>query len=87
MLIQTHFVAKVVNSFEKEFEDKKNNSKFKYYNLGVMTEDGLSTLKCNKDVHEALASQLVQPMQTCEFVAVFDPDKRDFRVVALAAKK
>ena len=87
MLIQTQFVAKVVNSFEKEFEDKKNNNKFKYYNLGILTDDGLATLKCNKDVHEAMTGQLVRPMQTCDCVAVFDPDKRDFRVVALAVKK
>lgn len=87
MLIQTKFNAKVVNSFEKEFEDKKTGNKGKYYQLGIMTEEGLATLKCSKDVHEAIVSQLVTPMQNCEFVAVFDPDKKDFRVVSFSARK
>ena len=82
MLIQTIFNAKLVTSFEKEFEN--NGQKVKYYSLAVMTDDGVGTLKCNKDVHEAISSGKVVPMQPYACTAVFDPDKRDFRVVLVS---
>lgn len=81
MLIQTRFKAKVLNSFEKEFSNKNSGQSGKYYQLGVMTEDGLATLKCSKDVHAVVSAGGVVPMSECDFLAVFDPDKKDFRVV------
>lgn len=84
MLIQTFFTAKPVCSFEKEFDNK--GEKVKYYSLAVMTSDGVANLKCNKDVHEAVTSGKIVPMQPYTCSAVFDPDKRDFRVVIIADK-
>lgn len=84
MLIQTSFNAKPVVSFEKEFDN--NGQKVKYYNLAVMTDEGVTTLKCNKDVHESLVSGKIVPMRPYLFSAVFDPDKRDFRVVLVGDK-
>lgn len=82
MVIQTKFKASVVNSFAKEFEDKQGK-KIEYYNLGVMTVDGVDTVKCNKDVFDMISSKKIQPMTTCEMLALYDCSRNDFRVVAL----
>ena len=81
MFIQTKFKASVVNTFEKEFESK--GQKVQYYNLGIMTEDGVDTLKCNKDVFEMVSSGKIPPMSKCEMLALYDNSRADFRVVAM----
>ena len=84
MTVQMTFRAQVLNTFEKEYEI--DGSKVKGYNIGLMNEEGAFTMKCNKDVHEALASQLVKPMDKCNCTVLYDPNSKrnDSRVVALA---
>lgn len=82
MVIQTRFKACVVNSFLKEFEDKQGK-KVEYYNLGVMTADGVDTLKCNKDVYDLVSSKRIPAMSACEILALYDCARNDFRVVSM----
>ena len=92
MLVQMKFDAKVITSFEKSFKDEKTGKDVPYYNVSVMTDDGVASLKCNKDVHEAIKSQLVKPMQMCKCIAVVDvisskAVNKEFRVVGLSVEK
>lgn len=91
MLVQMKFDAKVITSFEKSFKDEKTGKDVPYYNVSIMTDDGVASLKCNKDVHEACKSALIKPMQMCQCLAVIDvissrAVNKEFRVVGLAAK-
>lgn len=91
MLVQMNFDAKVITSFEKSFKDS-NGKEVPYYNVSIMTDDGVASLKCNKDVHEAVKSQLVKPMQFCKVLAVVDvvsskAVNKEFRVVGLSVEK
>ena len=91
MLVQMNFDAKVIASFEKSFKDNSGKD-IPYYNVSVMTDDGVASLKCNKDVHEAIKSQLVKPMQMCKCIAVVDvisskAVNKEFRVVGLSVEK
>lgn len=57
-----------------------------------MTDDGVASLKCNKDIHEAVKSQLVKPMQACKFFAVVyvvssKAVNKEVRVVGLSVEK
>lgn len=91
MLVQMKFDAKVITSFEKSFKDASGKD-IPYYNVSVMTDDGVASLKCNKDVYEACKSQLVKPMDICTCLAVVDvvsskAVNKELRVVGLALKK
>lgn len=91
MLVQVNFDAKVITSFEKFFKDN-NGKDVPYYNVSIMTDDGVASVKCNKDVHEAVKSQLVKPMQMCKCMAVLDlissrAVNKEFRVVGLSVDK
>ena len=91
MLVQMNFDAKVITSFEKSFKDNSGKD-IPYYNVSIMTDDGVASLKCNKDVHEAIKSQLVKPMQMCKCFAVVDvvsskAVNKEFRVVGLSVEK
>lgn len=91
MLVQMNFNAKVITSFEKSFKDN-GGKEIPYYNVSIMTDDGVASLKCNKEVHEAIKSQLVKPMQVCECLAVLDvissrAVNKEFRVVGLSVEK
>lgn len=84
------FEAKVITSFEKSFKDEKGTD-VPYYNVSIMTDDGVASLKCNKDVHEACKSALIKPMQNCQCLAVVDvvssrAVNKELRVVGLSAK-
>ena len=86
-----NFDAKVITSFEKSFKDNSGKD-IPYYNVSIMTDDGVVSLKCNKDVHEAIKSQLVKPMQMCKCFAVVDvvsskAVNKEFRVVGLSVEK
>lgn len=92
MLVQMKFDAKVITSFEKSFKDEKTGKDVPYYNVSIMTDDGVASLKCNKDVHEACKSALVKPMELCTCLAVIDvvsskAVNKELRVVGLAIKK
>lgn len=91
MLVQMNFDAKVITSFEKFFKDDSGKN-IPYYNVSIMTDDGVASLKCNKDVHESIKSQLVKPMQMCKCIAVVDvvsskAVNKEFRVVGLSVEK
>ena len=91
MLVQMKFEAKVITSFEKSFKDASGKD-VPYYNVSIMTDDGVASLKCNKDVHEACKSALVKPMEVCTCLAVVDvvsskAVNKELRVVGLAVKK
>lgn len=91
MLVQMNFNAKVITSFEKSFKDSTGKD-VPYYNVSIMTDDGVASLKCNKDVHEAIKSQLVKPMQVCKCMAVLDvvssrAVNKELRVVGLSVDK
>lgn len=82
--VKMNFDAQVLNTFEKEYDIK--GQKVKGYNIGLLNEEGAFTMKCNKDVHEALKSELVKPLSKCRCVALYDPasQKNDTRIVALS---
>lgn len=91
MLVQMNFEAKVITSFEKSFKDN-SGKEIPYYNVSIMTDDGVASLKCNQEVHEACKNHLVKPMELCQCMAVVDvvsskAVSKELRVVGLAAKK